>query len=263
MHSSLGRVVLAVLVSCVLPTICRADDLAPSGYTLTAITTSSPERGAPPEPSPGPSMNANGDVAFVISEHGKDTLFLRYAMGVTIPVVAAGDALAGSTVARLVLMPTSLDAYRQILFWAALADGRTGLFRATPAATPYFVSPTFAYRDRPTTFRLTGDGFVPGMQVRFGSVQAGFLTIVSRTEVAGVIPEGAPVGPAELTVVTPGGATRTLPRPFEFRDPPESGCRGWWSDHRPPVARAPGLPSDLLVVCGAVAWLHGSRRRRR
>jgi hypothetical protein len=240
-------------------------ELTPSGYEVVTITLASSARAAPAEPPAGPSANPAGDVAFVTSEGGKDTLFLRYAMGVTTAIVAAGDPLAGSTIARLVLMPTSLDLYRQILFYAVLADGRAGLFRASPPPAPFIVSPAWGYRDRPISFHLTGDGFTPGIEVRFGETLAGFVTVISRSELTGLLPAGAGAGFVDVTTARAGGAQRSLPAAFEFRDPPTSGCRGFWPDHRAPAVDVSSMSGDWWILWAAVVAyrLGGVRRRSR
>jgi hypothetical protein len=240
-------------------------DVTPSGYDVVTIILAPSAAAAPAEPPAGPSMNPAGDVAFVASANGNDTLFLRYAMGITTPITTAGDPLAGGTIARLVLMPTSLDLYRQILFYAVLADGRAGLFRASPPPAPFIVSPAWGYRDRPISFHLTGDGFTPGIEVRFGETPAGFVTVISRSELTGLLPAGAGAGFVDVTTARPGGGQRSLPAAFEFREPPTSGCRGFWPDHRGPAVDLSSMSGDWWILWATVLAyrLGGGRRRSR
>jgi hypothetical protein len=234
---------------------------APPKFDVTTIAIASGTRGSPREPANGVSADSLGNVVFVASENGADALFLRTAIGFTIRLLAAGEDLEGSTVARLVTMPNSLDAFRQVLFYAVLADGRAGLFLATPPPSASSISPAWGYRDRTTIVHLTGNGFTPGVRVRLGDVQVGFITVISQTELTGIVPAGAPAGDVDLTIGRAGGISRSLPKAFEFRDPPVSGCRGLFPDHQPPKVTASSLLSGW--VPWAVVALYALARHRR
>jgi hypothetical protein len=188
-----------------------------------------------------------------VHNRGGERLDLREASGVIHALVGVGDPLAGSTITDLAIAANALDAYQQVLFWAALADGRAGLFRASPPPAPFSISPTVGYRDQPVTIQLIGRGFAPGVRVRVGSVDAGLITVVSPTELTGMLPAGAPLGTVDVAVSRPNGTTRTLRAAFEFRDRPPSGCRGFWPDHRPPDITAASVVSSWVVPFGVVA----------
>ena len=248
------------------PSTGAAADPAAAGFEISAVVLPPSGQGVLAEPVSGPSATTTGDVVFVAREAQGDTLFLRNGFGITAPLVSAGDRLGDGVVARLVTMPNSIDAFRQILFYAALTDGRSGLFRAVPTPGPFSISPVWGYRDRPVTFHLIGSGFVPGMQVRFGDRAAGFVTVISPSELTGTIAGDAPAGTVDITTGRPGGATRTLRGAFEFREAPVNGCRGFWPDHRPPDVTMSSMISGWLVPWGLIG-IHGlgrrCRRRRR
>jgi hypothetical protein len=232
-------------------------EVTQSGFDVTPIVVVPRAGGGLAEPAAGASSNAQGDVLFALVENGKDVLYLRFANGMRVRLLGAGDPLAGSRVARVVASPTSLDAHRQILVYAELEDGRAGLFRLSPPPSPFAVTPKWGYRDRPVSFHLTGDGFTPGVEVYFGDVKAGFVTAISRTELTGVLPATDTSGTVEVSVSRPGGARRSLKEPFEFRDPPKAGCQGLFPDHRPPVKTS--LPAASWLAVAAILAL---RQRR-
>ncbi len=240
-----------------------AAEPADAGFEINVVTLPSAEYGSMPEPISGPSANAVGDIVFVAPDARGGTMFVRNGFGFTTPLVSVGDHLGDGVVARLVTMPNSIDAFRQILFYAVLRDGRSGLFRAFPTPGPFSVSPAWGYRDRPVTFHLVGVGFVPGIQVRFGDRAAGFVTVISQSELTGTIAAGAPAGTVDITTGRPGGATRTLRAAFEFRDPPVSGCRGFWPDHRHPDVTMSSMISGWIVPWGILAMHSLGRRCRR
>lgn len=234
-------------------------ELTASGYEITAIVVAPRQGGGLAAPAAGASMNSSGDVLFSLAEAaGGNALYLRYNIGLRVRILGAGDALAGSTVTRLVSTPSSLDEYRQMLVYAELADGREGLFKITPPPSPFAVTPRWGNRAEPISFHLLGDGFTPGVEVFFGDVKAGLVTVISRTELSGIIPAGAPAGVVDVTVARPSGAKGRRQDAFEFRDPPAAGCRGLWPDHRPPQ-RTSALGFPWLVAAAATAL----RRRRR
>jgi hypothetical protein len=77
-------------------------------------------------------INNTGVVAFLAAP---PTALLIGAAGDTPEtVIQTGDAVAGSTVTGLFIGPNSINGVGQIAFWASLADGRTGIFRADPSA---------------------------------------------------------------------------------------------------------------------------------
>lgn len=253
---------LLAAVSLVL-VMCRTSAAEPAraGFEVTALAVAPTVAEGPSEPAAGLSVNAAGDAAFTSRHAGKEILSLRYdGVGMTVPVLIAGDPLMGGKLAHMVVMPTSLDAYRQIHFYAVLEDGRAGFFRARPIPKATFIDPTWGYRDRPTTFRLVGDGFTPGIQVRFGEAFAGLVSVISPTELTGTVPARNEAGLVTVTVQRPGGEPQKLGAPFELRDPPVSGCRGLWPDHRPPVATASVLSGDWMLFWVMIGAL-GARRR--
>lgn len=253
---------LLAIVSLVLGMARTAEaEPARAGFDVSAIVLAPSVAEGPEAPAAGPSVNAAGDVAFTSREGGKDALSLRFdAIALTVRVLVAGDPLMGSTVAHMVAMPTSLDAFRRIVFYAVLDDGRAGFFRASPQPRADSLDPVWGYRDRPTTFHLMGDGFAPGIQVRFGEAFAGLVTVISPNELTGIVPAGNQVGPVPVTVQRQGSEPRKLAKTFELREPPVSGCRGLWPDHRPPIASASVVSGDWLlfwVLIGAVRLRRG------
>lgn len=85
-----------------------------------------------------PSLNDAGAIAFRANLNGRDEgIFI--ATGSTVKkVIAVGDYLCGSKVRSLVLSPGGFNNAGQIAFFARLADGTSGIFRADPVvdATP-------------------------------------------------------------------------------------------------------------------------------
>lgn len=231
-------------------------EVTPSGFEVTTIVLTQGD-GAVAEPPAGPATNAQGDVLYAVTENGRDALYLRFTNGMRVRLLAAGDALAGSRVARVVSTPSGLDTYRQVLVYAVLEDGRAGLFRLSPPPSPFAVVPKWGNRSAPISFQLSGDGFVPGVEVFFGDTKAGFVTVISRTELTGVIPAGAPAGSVDVGVARPGMPRRTIKAAFEFRDAPTAGCQDLWPDHRPPQR------TSMLLTPFAVAGVLVARGRRR
>lgn len=218
-----------------------------------------------PEPQPGVSTNAAGDVLFTLSEKGGDAVYLRFERGFRFRLLGVGDPLGGSRVKRVVSSATSLDAFRRVLLWVALEDGRTGLYRLSPPPSAFSVSPKEGNRGEPIAFHIQGDGFTPGIEVSFGATVAGFVTVISRTEITGLVPAGQPAGVVDVTVSRPGGGRSVLKQAFEFRDPPTAGCQNLFPDHRPPAERTssvPGAPWIGIVAAIAVQPFRARRRRR-
>ena len=78
------------------------------------------------------SLNNQGTVAF---EAGLDTGGNGIFIGpdpVADKVIATGDSLLGSTVTNVDFLPGGLDSSGEVAFFAQLADGTTGIFRADP-----------------------------------------------------------------------------------------------------------------------------------
>lgn len=232
-------------------------------FDIVPLVLSSDDRGAPAVPPAAPSSNAAGDLAFVALERGRETLFLRgNGYGITGSLLAVGDALAGSTVARLATMAHSLDAYQDVLFFAVLADGREGLFRASPQPRALSVSPRWGYRDEPLALRVRGLGFGPDVDLFVGGVQASVM-VVSRTELIGTVTTTAPVGMIDVVVSKRGAQRQVLAGGLELRERPASGCRGLWPDHHPPDVTASSLASAWMPWAVVVAYALGRRRLRR
>lgn len=233
-----------------------AAEVTPSGFEIVIVALMPNGDGAIAEPSSGPSANPQGDVLYAATDAGRDAVYLRYANGMRLRLLGAGDPLAGSKVSHVVTMPNSLDGFRQSLVYTALEDGRVGLVRLVPPASAFAVNPKSGDRSEPISFHIMGDGFSPGVEVAFGDTKAGFVTVLSRTELAGVIPAGAPAGVVDVSVSRPGAGKHVLKGAFEFRDAPASGCQGVFPDHRPPQT------SMSLGPWVAAAGLVGLRRRR-
>lgn len=221
-----------------------------------------PNEAALAAPPPGVSTNANGDVLFTFADMGVESVYLRVDAGFRLRLLGRGDPLAGSEVTRVVASASSLDAFRRVVLWVALADGRAGLFRLSPPPSAFAVNPRHGDRSEPIAFHIMGDGFTPGLEVHFGEAKAGFVTVLSRTELTGLVPAGQPAGTVDVTIARPGGGKATLPKAFEFRDRPTSGCQDLFPDHRPPADRTSSAATPWLGVAAALA-LCGRRAGRR
>lgn len=236
---------------------------ARSDFDVVTLSIGVRDASAPVEPVYAPATSASGDTALLVRDGAGARLDVRQVIGFTHTIIAVGDVLAGSTVTELATAANALDAHQQVVFWAALADGRAGLFRASPPPTPFAISPTSGYRDQPITIHLMGRGFAPGVRVRVGTVDAGLVSIISPTELTAMLPAGAPPGVADVAVSRPNGGSQPLRGAFEFQDRPPSGCRGFWPDHRPPTITASSVASSWLVPIGIAALARGWRRLTR
>jgi hypothetical protein len=78
-------------------------------------------------------INNSGIVAFDAGNGSSLSLLVGAAGVAPETVIQTGGALAGSTVTSFVIGPNAINGVGQIAFWASLADGRTGIFRADPA----------------------------------------------------------------------------------------------------------------------------------
>jgi hypothetical protein len=80
-------------------------------------------------------INNSGVVAFIAGGlNGSAQAILVGAAGIAPQtVIQTGEALAGSTITNFVIGPNAINGVGQIAFWASLADGRTGVFRADPS----------------------------------------------------------------------------------------------------------------------------------
>ncbi|MEO6027495.1 MAG: IPT/TIG domain-containing protein [Candidatus Binatia bacterium] len=234
-----------------------------SGFDVVTLSIGVRGASAPVEPVYAPATSPSGDTALLVQDGAGTRLDVREVSGITRTIVAVGDVLAGSAVMEIATAANALDNYQQVVFWAALADGRAGLFRASPPPAPFAISPKSGYRDQPITIHLMGRGFAPGVRVRVGTIDAGLVTIVSPTELTGMLPAGAPLGVADVAVSRLNGGSQTLRGAFEFQDRPPSGCRGFWPDHRPPATTASSVASSWLVPIGIAALPRGWRRLTR
>ena len=248
---------VTLLVGLVLAGRARAQPapLAPE-FDVTVIALEPPGGGALVPPAAGASANAAGDVLFAVNEAGKDTVYLRFDSGIRLRVAGVGDPLFGSKVARIIVSPGSLDSYHRALVWAALENGNTGLFRYSPPPAPFAVSPTRGNGAEPIGFHLMGAGFTPGLEVYFGDAKAGFVTVISRSEITGLVPAGQKPGKVTVSVARPGGPRRPLQSPVEFLPAPTSGCQGLCPDHRPQQT------SSMPWACWSVAVADVVRLRR-
>lgn len=265
MRTAARLLLLAWLVASAPPVGAARAETARADFEIVPLAVAARDANAPREPVYAASSNAAGELAYVSAGPSGPRLELRDGVGIVRAVIGAGDALAGSTVTDIVTTANALDASQQIVFWAALADGRAGLFRASPPPVPFAISPTVGYRDQPITVQIIGRGFAPGLEVQIGGTKAGLVTVESPTELTGVLPAGVPVGRFDVVVGRRGGAPHVLAKAFEVRERPASGCRGFWPDHRPPVITTAALASDWLVpfaiVAAPGAWRRLSRRR--
>jgi hypothetical protein len=86
------------------------------------------------------SLNATGDLAFLAYTKPYNGFASGGIFTGTDPaqdaIVRAGDPLDGSTIAQLDFGPFGLNDAGQVTFWAKLADGRTGVYLATPVPEP-------------------------------------------------------------------------------------------------------------------------------
>jgi hypothetical protein len=79
-------------------------------------------------------INNNGVVAFIAGAGSSAQALLVGAAGVAPQtVIQTGDALGGSTMTSFGIGPNAINGVGQITFWASLADGTTGVFRADPS----------------------------------------------------------------------------------------------------------------------------------
>ena len=81
------------------------------------------------------SINNAGQVSFTATSAGSIGIFTGPDPAAD-KVLAAGDALDGSTVVTARLSSDAINDAGQIVFWAELADGRTGIYRANPVVAP-------------------------------------------------------------------------------------------------------------------------------
>ena len=94
------------------------------------------------------------------------------------------------------------------------SDTLTNGFTYVDAPTLTTVAPTTGPTTGTTSVTLTGTGFQAGMQVRFGTVLATGVTVLSATQATALTPAHA-AGAVDVSVTTPGG-TATLPGAFTY-----------------------------------------------
>jgi hypothetical protein len=132
-------------------------------------------------------INNSGIVAF--DEGNGSTLSLLVGAAGVAPetVIQTGGALAGGTVTSFVIGPTAINSVGQIAFWASLADGRTGVFRADPAAPKFAGTPGFSncqgVSDSALSIQYGGDLGAAAAALGYPSVKA--LQTAIRTFCAG------------------------------------------------------------------------------
>ncbi len=120
-------------------------------------------------------------------------------------VIGFGDPLDGSTFQTGHLWEESLNNHGQIAFWAQLADGRWGVYRATPVPVLTSLSPSSAaVGGAGFTLTVTGSHFVNGSQIRWNGA-ARPTTFVNGGQLQALIPASdiATTGVASVTVVNP------------------------------------------------------------
>ena len=126
-------------------------------------------------------------------------------------VIGLGDALDGSTVHECFLWEEAINNHGQIAFWAHLADGRQGVYRANPMPVLTTLSPSSAaIGGAGFTLTVNGSHFVGGSQVRWnGAVRT--TTYISDTQLQAAIPTSdlSSTGTVNITVVNPAPVTGT------------------------------------------------------
>jgi hypothetical protein len=131
-------------------------------------------------------------------------------------VIGNGDPLDGSIITDAFLWEEAINNHGQIAFWALLADGRRGVYRANPMPILTSLSPTGAPAGGPAfTLTVNGNHFVSGSQVRWNGA-ARTTTFVNEGQLQAAIPASdlAVAGTASVTVVNPppvGGTSNALP----------------------------------------------------
>jgi hypothetical protein len=83
-----------------------------------------------------PSINSSGKIAFVGNLAAGGQGIFTGPDAVLDKVIQTGDPLFGSTVTGLAIGPRAFNAAGQLAFYATLADGREGVFVATPVPEP-------------------------------------------------------------------------------------------------------------------------------
>ena len=95
-----------------------------------------------------PAINNNGKVAFKAILNLGETGIFTGPDPIADKVIATGDSLDGSSVKNVSFMPSGLNNNGQITFFAKLADGTTGIFRAEPTSgTPKQPEPVAQPKD--------------------------------------------------------------------------------------------------------------------
>lgn len=104
---------------------------------------------------------------------------------------------------------------------SALSGFKTNAFSYTAAAPPTVVSisPTSGPIAGGTPFTLTTTNALSGAGVKFDSLNATSVTVVSPTSVTGVTPSHG-AGTANVTLTNPDSQTYTLPAAFTYSAPP-------------------------------------------
>jgi hypothetical protein len=135
-------------------------------------------------------------------------------MGTNSVTVTVPASIPASTSVTLVINSTlnaSAGTYVAVVDTSADTVADTGspfTLTAPPVSTVTAVSPTTGLTSGGTAVTITGTNFLPGATVKFGTVSATGITVVSATSITATSPANS-VGVVDVTVTTGGGTSAT------------------------------------------------------
>ncbi len=194
------------------------------------------------------SISGTGTVVFEAAMPGGGTGLFTGSDVVADKVIAPGDSLDGSTVVRAVISLHSINANGQVSFWAELADGRSGVYRANPPLAPLATDGTVS-----TTINTPVSGTLQasdplGLPLSFGVVANGSKGVAAVTDVAAGTFTYAPapdaVGPDTFTFRAFNGALYSNVATVTVDIAPGSG------GNHPPVAQSGGGTASAVRFDG-------------